>query len=167
MLKSITGPKPLTGRLVDNNSSLTRDGRFARDSGQTIQSGTMALSSGFPSSRSEKLMSVRNSQAAEGLRMPMPCRRIAIFIISLSALSCFAQSDSRRAADVDRYLQPYFRSRNFSGAVLVSKDRELAFKSAYGFANREKRFRNTTETRFHIASVSMQFTAAAILRLID
>src|SRR6266478_5153732 len=31
--QSITGPKPLTGRLVDNNSSLTRNGRFARNSG--------------------------------------------------------------------------------------------------------------------------------------
>src|SRR2546427_3988701 len=34
--QSITGPKPLTGRLVDNNSSLTRNGRFARYPGVVI-----------------------------------------------------------------------------------------------------------------------------------
>jgi CubicO group peptidase (beta-lactamase class C family) len=93
-------------------------------------------------------------------------RQIAIVVISLGALICVAQSDSRQTA-IERYLQPYVQSNNFSGAVLLSKDGKQVFKKAYGFANREKRFRNTSETRFHIASVSMQFTAAAFLRLID
>jgi len=95
------------------------------------------------------------------------CRRIAIFMFSLSALNCFAQSNLRRGPDIDGYLRPYVTSKNFSGAVLVSKNGEVVFKGAYGFANREKRIRNTTETRFHIASVSMQLTAAAVLRLVD
>ena len=93
-------------------------------------------------------------------------KEIATVVISLGALSCFAQGDSHRG-DIDRYLRPYVQSKNFSGAVLVAKDGKEVFKRAYGFANREKRVRNTTETRFHIASVSMQFTAAAVLRLID
>src|SRR3954466_4316416 len=97
----------------------------------------------------------------------MLLRQIAIVVINLSAVICLAQSDSRRAAEIDRYLQPYVRSRNFSGAVLVSKDGRVVVKRAYGFANREKRVRNTADTPFHIASVSMQFTAAAVLRLID
>ncbi len=88
-------------------------------------------------------------------------------IISLCAASCFAQSGSIRAADMERYLQPYVLSRNFSGVALVSRNGNVLFQRAYGFADREKRVRNTTETRFHIASVSMQFTAAAVLRLVD
>jgi CubicO group peptidase (beta-lactamase class C family) len=99
--------------------------------------------------------------------MPKLRRRIVIVVISFSAITCFAQSHSRRAADIDTYLQPYVQSRNFSGAVRVSKNGNVIFKGAYGFANREKRLRNTTETQFHVASVSMQFTAAAVLRLID
>jgi CubicO group peptidase (beta-lactamase class C family) len=98
--------------------------------------------------------------------MSLLCRRIAIFILSVSALNCIAQSNFRRAVDIDEYLQPYVSSKNFSGAVLISNG-EIVFKRAYGFANREKHVRNTTETRFHIASVSMQFTAGAVLRLID
>jgi CubicO group peptidase (beta-lactamase class C family) len=94
-------------------------------------------------------------------------RGIATIVFSLTAMNCFAQGDSSRAADIDKYLQPYLRSNNFSGAVLVSQDGKVILKRAYGFANREKRIRNTAETQFHIASISMQFTAAAVLRLID
>jgi CubicO group peptidase (beta-lactamase class C family) len=93
-------------------------------------------------------------------------KQIACVIISLGGLRRFAQSDSPRA-EIDRYLQPYVQSKNFSGAVFVSKDGKEVFKKAYGFADHEKRVRNTVESRFHIASVSMQFTAAAVLRLVD
>src|ERR1700722_3989317 len=70
-------------------------------------------------------------------------------------------------AAIDRYLQPYVRDGNLAGDVLVAKQGKVVFEKAYGFADRERRVRNTVRTRFHIASVSMQFTAAAILRLVD
>src|SRR5215475_1166278 len=94
-------------------------------------------------------------------------KQITIVMIGMSTMICTAQSDSSRAGDIGRYLKPYVRSNNFSGAALVSKDGKVIFEKAFGFADREKRVRNTTKTRFHIASVSMQFTAAAVLRIID
>jgi len=90
---------------------------------------------------------------------------VARVVIGMSALS-LPQSDSRRT-EIEKYLQPYVQSNNFAGAVLVSRDGKDVFKKAYGPADREKSVRNNTETQFHIASVSMQFTAAAVLRLID
>jgi CubicO group peptidase (beta-lactamase class C family) len=78
----------------------------------------------------------------------------------------FAQSNSTSHA-IDAYIQPYVRSGNFMGDVLVKKNGKLVFEKAYGFADRELRVRNSVQTRFHIASISMQFTAAAILRLAD
>jgi CubicO group peptidase (beta-lactamase class C family) len=69
--------------------------------------------------------------------------------------------------EIDRYLRPYVRSNNFSGAVLVSQNGKAIFERAYGFADRERGVRNTMATRFHVASVSMQFTAAAVLRMVD
>jgi CubicO group peptidase (beta-lactamase class C family) len=77
-----------------------------------------------------------------------------------------AQSNSMATA-IDAYVLPYVQTENFSGVVLVEKSGRVIFEKAYGFADREKRLRNTRTTRFHIASVSMQFTAAAILRLVD
>jgi CubicO group peptidase (beta-lactamase class C family) len=99
-------------------------------------------------------------------RVALLCRQIASVIISLGALGCFAQTDSHRA-EITRYLQPYVQTHNFSGTVFISQHGNEIFKKGYGFANREKRIPNTAETRFHIASVSMQFTAAAVLRLVD
>jgi len=71
------------------------------------------------------------------------------------------------AARIDSYVSPYVDSGNFAGAVLVKKGRQVIFEKAYGHADREHRVRNTSATKFHIASVSMQFTAAASLRLVD
>src|SRR5947209_1594838 len=71
------------------------------------------------------------------------------------------------AKRVDAYLIPYVESNNFSGAVLVKKQGKIVFQKAYGQADRERHVTNRLTTQFHIASVSMQFTAAAVLRLVD
>lgn len=92
---------------------------------------------------------------------------VAILIMTaLCAEATRAQSNAT-ATDIDAYLQPYIRSGNFAGDVLVEKDGKLIFEKAYGLADRERQISNTPATRFHIASMSMQFTAAAVLRLVD
>ena len=68
-------------------------------------------------------------------------------------------------ARVDRYVKPYVDSRNFSGVVLVARDGRPIVRLAYGFANVELAVPNRPETKFHIASVSKTFTAAAVLLL--
>ena len=89
----------------------------------------------------------------------------AILIVFPLALSQ-GQSELNPAA-IDAYLEPYVHSGNFSGDVLVEKNGKIIFEKAYGLADRERGIRNTPAARFHIASVSMQFTAAAVLRLVD
>jgi CubicO group peptidase (beta-lactamase class C family) len=82
-----------------------------------------------------------------------------------------AQSPVRAAAAdsalIDAYVRPYVRSNNFSGQVLVVRGGNVAFAGAYGDADRERHIANTLSTPMHVASLSMQFTAAAVLRLID
>ncbi|MBZ5665145.1 MAG: beta-lactamase family protein [Acidobacteriia bacterium] len=95
----------------------------------------------------------------------MSIGRLAILIgIALCARGSVAE---RNPNAIDAYLRPYVRSENFAGVVLVEKSGKVVFEKAYGFADREHRVRNTPATRFHIASMSMQFTAGAILRLVD
>lgn len=53
----------------------------------------------------------------------------------------------------------------FSGSVLVAKGRQVIFHKAYGLADRARNIPVTTATVFDIASITKQFTAAAILRL--
>lgn len=93
-------------------------------------------------------------------------RAAAALLLVLGAAPLFAQGPSPAAA-IDAYLQPYVAGNNFSGAVLVQRHGANVFQQAYGSADREHKIPNTLDTRFHIASVSMQFTAAAALRLVD
>src|SRR4051812_37535146 len=61
---------------------------------------------------------------------------------------------------------PYVRTTNIAGTILVARDGFPVFRQAYGYADRQRRIPNRLDTRFHIASMSMQFTAAAALRLV-
>lgn len=51
------------------------------------------------------------------------------------------------------------------GTILVARKGRVLFRRSYGMANYELQVPNSPETRFHIASVSKPFTAAAILQL--
>jgi len=55
----------------------------------------------------------------------------------------------------------------FSGAVLVAQGDRVLFRQVYGLADRETGAPVQLSSRFRLASVSKQFTAAAILRLQD
>ena len=49
--------------------------------------------------------------------------------------------------------------------ALVAKDDVILLHKGYGFANRQNKTRNGTETIFDIGSITKQFTAAAIMKL--
>jgi CubicO group peptidase (beta-lactamase class C family) len=89
----------------------------------------------------------------------------ALILLALAPALWAQQADLD--ASIDAYITPYLATNNFSGAVLVERDGKLLFQKAYGFADREHHTPNTPRTRFHVASISMQFTAAAVLRLAD
>jgi CubicO group peptidase (beta-lactamase class C family) len=88
------------------------------------------------------------------------------------ALACFAAGPEQPAGDgatlgakVDAYIQPYVEGNNFSGSILIAKGGEILVSKGYGLANYELAVANMPATRFHIASLSKTFTAAAILML--
>ena len=58
------------------------------------------------------------------------------------------------------------RSR-FMGAILVARGDQILFRQTYGMADADQRRPSQLNTRFRLASVSKQFTAAAILKLQD
>jgi CubicO group peptidase (beta-lactamase class C family) len=66
---------------------------------------------------------------------------------------------------IDAYVQPFLRARVFSGVVLIARNGAPVLTRVYGMADEELRVPNHARTRFHIASVSKPFTAAAILLL--
>lgn len=96
--------------------------------------------------------------------------RCVLLLVSLTALSASAASRSTISAaelrrKVDAYVRPFIRGNNFSGAILISRGGQVLLSKGYGVANYELGVPNTPRIRFHIASVSKSFTAAAILLL--
>lgn len=87
-------------------------------------------------------------------------------ISTILVLTSFvAAAQQNHASLIDNYMSAQASVHEFSGAVLVAKKGEILYQKAFGLANREWNIPNTADTRFPIASLTKQFTAAAILRL--
>ena len=86
---------------------------------------------------------------------------ILFLIILLAGFSSYAQ---KRDAKLKSYLERV-EAFGFSGQVLVAEQGKVIMDRAFGYADRSRGTKNTTETVFNVASFTKQFTAAAILRL--
>jgi CubicO group peptidase (beta-lactamase class C family) len=76
--------------------------------------------------------------------------------------TCFAQSIDAR---MDQIVQSFASNKQFMGSVLVARGSEVLFSKSYGLANLDWQIPNTPSTKFRLASVTKQFTAAAVLLL--
>ena len=93
-----------------------------------------------------------------------------LLAICILANAVNAQSVSERkllAARIDQSLKPYVDTDNFTGVVLVSRNGRVLFEKGYGWANVELKVANNPQMRFHVASITKTFTAAAILLLVE
>ena len=99
------------------------------------------------------------------MTLPFFITRFASMLLLGSTAFCQSATDSAIATRIKAYLEPFVQTGNFTGAVLVTRGRQILLRDAYGMANYELLVPNSPETRFHIASVSKPFTAAAILQL--
>ena len=91
-------------------------------------------------------------------------------VVALATTILTGQTQSEPSDDdlrnrIEAYLAPFVDSGNFTGAVLISRHGKVLLRQAYGLANYELGVPNSPRMRFHIASVSKPFTAAAILQL--
>ncbi|MEN9685505.1 MAG: hypothetical protein RLZZ28_1291 [Bacteroidota bacterium] len=88
-----------------------------------------------------------------------------LFILLLFPLAIHAQKNYSQI--LDQYMQAQNQFKGFTGAVLVMKGNEMLLRKAYGMADREWNIPNTPETKFQIGSITKQFTAAAVLQLVE
>jgi CubicO group peptidase (beta-lactamase class C family) len=93
-----------------------------------------------------------------------PHRAILAITLALLAHPSNAQSPT---APYQQIIQPYLDAEMFMGSVLVAKDDKILFSKGYGMADLEWSVANSPTTRFNIASMTKQFTAASILLLED
>ncbi|HWZ98881.1 MAG TPA: serine hydrolase [Candidatus Dormibacteraeota bacterium] len=89
------------------------------------------------------------------------CRLILPVIFALLVRASSAQTPER----FHQVVQPYADAQMFMGSVLVAKNGKILFSKSYGMADLEWGVPDSSTTRFNIASMTKQFTAASILLL--
>lgn len=69
--------------------------------------------------------------------------------------------------DLKLKLDEFLKEKEYNGAVLLAKNNEIILEAAYGLANVEHQVPNMIDTAFRIASITKEFTAAGMLKLIE
>ena len=86
----------------------------------------------------------------------------------VALLIAFYAAISAKADNVDDYILVRMRQLHIPGLSLaIARDGRVAKAQGYGFANLELRAHATKETVYEIGSNTKQFTAAAIMMLVE
>lgn len=97
----------------------------------------------------------------------MPGRRKSICAMVLLGTACFCGAENRPASKSERIgelISHYEKYGYINGAVLVAEHGKVIYAKGIGDANMESHTPNTPRTRFGIASITKQFTAALVLQ---
>ena len=95
------------------------------------------------------------------------CLLIVATIVSFTRVYSYPQPIDTKKVFVreDAYIAEETVAHDFRGTVLVGIDGKIVFEKAYGLADEEWDVPVTPQTKFRIASLTKQFTAACILLL--
>jgi CubicO group peptidase (beta-lactamase class C family) len=85
-----------------------------------------------------------------------------VLFLACPAGTCRAQASGARA---EQLMQAYADDGWFMGSVLLAQNGKVVLSKGYGWADAEWSIPNSPSTRFAIASITKEFTAASILLL--
>lgn len=79
----------------------------------------------------------------------------------------YSQNEKKIIKKVDKYLNEKFKDSESGCSVLISKDGKVIYKKGFGLADLEMNVSNKPNTVFRLGSITKQFTAIAILQLVE
>ena len=95
--------------------------------------------------------------------------RISLFAFVFLFNAAFSQQkdDKQLAAEFDKLLAEQFKANETGAAALVARNGQVIYKKAFGMANLELNVPMQVDNIFRIGSITKQFTAVAILQLME
>lgn len=94
---------------------------------------------------------------------------VALSLISRSGIAGEAAHASliQEVTDVrfDSFIEDMMKHEHFTGVALVMRDGRILHAKGYGKASASTT--NTIDTKFHVGSITKQFTAAAVMQLVE
>ncbi|WP_300669099.1 serine hydrolase domain-containing protein [Soonwooa sp.] len=95
--------------------------------------------------------------------MKLALKILFSFVLSIVSYSVSAQS--KQVKQIDSLMQNAFNKGFFNGNVLVAKNNKIIYNSAFGFTDVTKSKKLNTDDRFHIGSITKEFSAVALMQL--
>ena len=92
----------------------------------------------------------------------MSSKTIAAVVLLLIVQTTVICQD-KRIARIDAFVSAKHKYHNFNGNVLIAENGRVVYQRSVGFADMRARRPLTSESVFNLASISKQFTAAAIM----
>lgn len=91
---------------------------------------------------------------------------IQLVFVSTPLRAQTTENNKALTTKIDTYLNASVKN-GFSGSVLVAIKGEIILSKGYGWSDRNKKIPNSSYSIFNIGSVTKQFTASAILKLVE
>lgn len=92
--------------------------------------------------------------------------RLLLPLIALLLIQVSAQAQNK-ANQLDELISSYNKYGQFNGSALIAENNKVILKKGYGLANMEWNIPNEPDTKFRLGSITKQFTATAILQLVE
>jgi CubicO group peptidase (beta-lactamase class C family) len=91
----------------------------------------------------------------------------ALILVALQGTAFGQNAAQSKATKIDAVMTTAHKYRLFNGSVLVAENGKAIYKKGLGLANMEWNIPNTTDTRFRLGSITKQFTASLIMKLVE
>ncbi|MEZ5429439.1 MAG: serine hydrolase domain-containing protein [Pyrinomonadaceae bacterium] len=89
---------------------------------------------------------------------------IGFLMVLILGFNAFAAGTAEKIGNL---LAESYKKGEYSGALIVARGEKIIYRGAIGLAQREWTVPNTAATRFRINSITKQFTALLIMRLVE
>jgi CubicO group peptidase (beta-lactamase class C family) len=94
-------------------------------------------------------------------------KTLLFFILLLISVTSSAQTDGYMAKSIDSLVSPQFTGNQPGVSILIAKKGQIIYNKAFGSANVELNAPMQADNVFRIGSITKQFTAVAILQLVE
>jgi CubicO group peptidase (beta-lactamase class C family) len=92
--------------------------------------------------------------------------RMKTFYLLIFNFFCF-HGIAQNTPSIDSLMQYCHSAYRFNGVVMVANENKIIYQQAFGKANEQNDHNNQIDTKFRLGSLSKQFTAFIILKLIE
>jgi CubicO group peptidase (beta-lactamase class C family) len=97
----------------------------------------------------------------------MMCPKISVLLAAIALLQLSGLGQDARVKLIDRFAAAKHKFHNFDGNVLVAESGKVIYRRSFGSADLRLRKPLRDESVFNLASISKQFTAAAVMLCVE